>query len=601
MDLSWAKKPDTKVDSPVTRRSEPVVRSASGGKRQTGAGRFVAPLIVLIVSALVYGAVYCREDSIPTAIGANLVPAERILKGEVPYRDFYKIQTPGILLLNAALFKIWGTTLLTAMTAVMVFKALTVAMIFLIGRKTLSLKAALVSAMLALVWLAPGGPFRPAPIQYEMLFTALAIYFVLRWIESSKWTGVFVAGLSVGIVAIFKQNVGVYTAVALLLAILVDGRSRSLTEAGSERRRETLRALVAASIGIAIPLSLLCIYLISNRALGPAIDVFVRAPGEHIQSRFTGYPVPKYALVVFIAGTAAVVVASRLALRSPNLERPLQWLLLAGAAICAVVVPQSVIDNSLYWFSPALFVCAAWLYFHERRVSDAATKSGSRVMATLLLFAVAAYGEVFPRSVRGLVIGTLPPAFLLLMFLSALRRDSQAAKPGDSVSFVRSAAVSATVVLLIVFALRIDLPEYFSIDKDRGLSFKAQTELTFDRGRGIYLPASRAEEVNATVEAIQAQVEPGGYFFAHALDASSYYFLSDRNSPTGATLWNDTGTNDRERVRTMDSLKEKNVRLVLTSEQAMNAERYTPLLNYLTNDFHQLKVIGRTIFLERNR
>src|SRR6185436_19139800 len=100
--------------------------------------RAVAPLIVLVITAAIYGSIYYREESIATGIGANLVPAERVLKGEVPYRDFYKIQTPGILLLNAALFKWFGTTLITALRGVLVFKALSLVLIFLIARRVLS-------------------------------------------------------------------------------------------------------------------------------------------------------------------------------------------------------------------------------------------------------------------------------------------------------------------------------------------------------------------------------------------------------------------------------------------------------------------------------
>ena len=87
--------------------------------------------------------------------------------------------------------------------------------------------------------------------------------------------------------------------------------------------------------------------------------------------------------------------------------------------------------------------------------------------------------------------------------------------------------------------------------------------------------------------------------FAHSLDTTSYYFLADRNSPTAATLWNDTGTNDAERARTIDALREKQVHLVLTSEQALAGERYGPLLDVLRTDFHETTRIGQIIFLER--
>lgn len=557
----------------------------------------IAPLIVFLVTTIVYGAIYFREDSIPTAIGANLVPAERVLKGEVPYRDFYKIQTPGILLLNAALFKFWGTSWITAATGVLIFKILTITLMFVIARRVCSLKAAAASTTLALLWLAPGGPFRPAPIQYEMLFVMAAIYFVLRWFDSRSVVQLLAAGLAVGMIAIFKQNVGVYAALALMLSILLNAGDQT-NRKETKQRADLLKAEIVAAIGIAIPLMGLLFYLSSNGALAAAIDVFIHGPGEHLQTRFTGYALPGYSIIILLAAVICVLLASRTVQRWPRRKRLVLSLLAMGAEICAAIAPQAAIDNSIYWFSPGLFAWAAWRYVREKRHHGDGAQHQRGILLILLLFALAAYGEVFPRSVRGLVIGALPPAFLLLGFV--LDRKRSAPESSDAAQVTRSFALAMATIVLMIFACRIELPEYFSIDSQSGVRFRAATELSFDRGRGIYLPLDRAAEVNSLVGAIQSQVGEGGYFFAHALDASSYYFLADRNSPTGATLWNDTGTNERERVRTMEALREKNVRLVLTSEQAMSAEPYQPLRDYLNNDFHSAQSIGKTILLERN-
>jgi len=256
-------------------------------------GGWIAPVIVLLVTTIVYGAIFFRDDSIPTAIGANLVPAERILKGEVPYRDFYKIQTPGILLFNAALFKLAGTNLFNAMFAVMLFKVLTITMIFLVARRVGTTQGAVFAAVLSMVWLAPGGPFRPAPIQYEMLFIVLAIYFSLLWSETRRDRFVFVAGLAVGLVAVFKQNTGVYAAIALLVLVFLIGKQKGSRKDSAEERPDLIHSELMASAGIAVPLAAMVYYLFSAGALRAAIDVFLRGPGEHIESRLTGYPAPK--------------------------------------------------------------------------------------------------------------------------------------------------------------------------------------------------------------------------------------------------------------------------------------------------------------------
>jgi hypothetical protein len=576
-----------------------------------GMKRAIAPLIVLVVAAAVYGSIYFREESISTGIGANLVPSERVLEGEVPYRDFYKIQTPGILLLNAWLFKLRGTTLLTAFAGVLVFKVLTVVMVFIISRLVVSSLAAVVPTLLAFVWLPPGGPFRPAPIQYEMLFLLAAAYFTLLWLDSKKALHIFAAGLAVGLVAIFKQNVGVYAAIALGLSIIFNTRGlpRSFSEAKRlylDSWKENARAHIAAVVGIGLPLAGLLIYLASNAALSAAMRVFVQGPGEHILMKFTGYPLPKYAAIVLICGLLALMASAYFSSRWPKLKNIINSLLFISAAICAIGVPRSAIDNSIYWFAPLLFLYAFWQYARTGRDKQAESRARG-VLLILLLFAVASFGEVFPRSVRGLIIGTMPPAFILFAFLFSHNlsqnriTDFITQKAGIVlVSPPRRLAFAAISLVLMLFALKTILPHYFYFDASRTLRLKAETPLNFDRGRGIYLPDARAAEVDSMVYAIQSRVDESGYFFAHALDAASYYFLADRNSPTGATLWNDAGTNDAERARTVEALRAKEVRLVLTNEQALAGERYGPLLDYLKIDFHRAATVGETIFLERN-
>ena len=564
---------------------------------------FIAPLIVLGVTALVYGSIYFREESIATGIGANLVPAERILKGEVPYRDFYKIQTPGILLLNAGLFKVFGTSLLTAFRGVLFFKVLAIVMVFLVARRVVSQTSALVPTALSIAWLPPGGPFRPAPIQYELLFILGAVFFTLRWIDSRKPIDAFVAGLAVGIVAVFKQNVGVYVALALGISLVVNirGLPRSFSEAKSlclDSWRNEFKAHIWAALGVALPLLALLVYLVGNQALGAALRVFIRGPGEHIQMKLTGYPLPKQALLLFVVGLAAVKVADVISRKSVTARFAMAVGSITGAAVCAVLVPQSFIDNSIFWFPPALFLYCGWLCVR------ASARSGQRrrqaVLLVLLVFALAAYLEVFPRSVRGLVIGSLPLAFILLAFVFETQGPNIELAEDHAARFPSRTLFAIVAMISLIFGLRLIAPRYVSLEGGR-LAFKADTELSFDRGRGVYLPKGRAGEVNATVDLVRERVGEGGFFFAHALDATPYYFLSDRNSPTGATLWNDAGTNDGERVRTMEMLRQKHVHLVLTSDAALANERFEPLVEYLTSEFHETSRIGKIVVLEKNR
>jgi len=573
----------------------------AGSRDTDSAVRVGIPLLVLLVTAFLYASIYSREESLPTAIGANLVPAERVLKGEVPYRDFYKIQTPGILLLNAGLFKLLGTSLITAFRGVLLFKIVSVLMVFLISRRLMHWRLALIPPALAAIWLPPGGPFRPAPVQYEMPFILAATYLSLRWVQFQKARALFGAGLCVGVVILFKQNVGGYCLIALGLSIVIGWSlgMRRLEGAVSAMRRSILGAL----LGVALPVAALTGYLLANGALGAALRIFVRGPAEHLQMKFTGYPLPKFAAPVLAAGAVAVIVAFYLINRSARLWPWILVLVMGAAGVSAVLVPMSVIDNSIYWFGPVLFVIALGIYVSATRTNLSPERRATLVkLAVLTLFSLASFGEVFPRSVRGLVIDTLPPALILCTYMivsfGELRRPFGESVNSAPIEEVKTALVLGSVSLvLFVFGARMSIPHYFRFHP---LGFRADTQLTFDRGRGMFLPESRAAETDAIVEMLRTAVPEGGFFFAHSVDASSYYFLADRNSPTGATLWNDAGTDDNERERTMESLRRNDIRIILTTDQALGAERYQPLLDFMSNDFHEAVRIGKTILLERD-
>jgi hypothetical protein len=56
-----------------------------------------------------------KENSLSYSIGYNLYGAERVLDGEIPYRDFHTLYPPVTVYLNAALFRLFGVSLFTAL------------------------------------------------------------------------------------------------------------------------------------------------------------------------------------------------------------------------------------------------------------------------------------------------------------------------------------------------------------------------------------------------------------------------------------------------------------------------------------------------------
>ena len=579
----------------------------AGATTRLSASSVLAGLALLILVCAGYLAIYTRQDALPVGIGSNLFPAERMLKGEVVYRDFYMIQTPGILFYNQWLFKFFGVSLLTSLRGVLVFKVLTVLMTYVVARRVVSWRLALVPALLSFVWLAPGGPFRPAPIQHEMLFALVAAFFTLRWIERRTLVDPLFAGLAVGLLAMFKQNTGLYCAAALVFSLLIDSEALpdrlknapGLLVSGARRNR---KALLAALFGMAIPALALIVYLLQHDALGSMLSIFVTSPASHIRLKLTGYPLPKHVLIVAVGMLAVLSGAAYLERRFTGLKPLIFASVILGAVVCATLLPGAAVDNVLFWFQPALFAWAGWSYFRGR-----AFRSGSRDRAALLvltLFSIAMFLESFPRTVRGLIIGSLPIAFVLAVFLfDRCRLAQDATVVAGSKPLIRGPsrlAFAAMTAVMFVLALKLIVPRYLGSDGGLSLKLRATTEPSFERAHGVYFSQTRAAEMDSIVTLIRERVPEDGFFFAHALDAANYYFLAGRNSPTRAMLWNGAGTNDPERVRTLESIKQNDVRLVLTSDSALAAERYQPLLDHLKSNFRMTAVMGRMVILEKD-
>src|SRR5437870_5430407 len=85
-------------------------------------------LVTMVAGAVCYGLFYRRGLGL-AVIGYSIAPTERVLQGEVPYRDFLFNYTPGILWLNALLMKAFGVTLLTVRAGLPVTKMLTLLLV----------------------------------------------------------------------------------------------------------------------------------------------------------------------------------------------------------------------------------------------------------------------------------------------------------------------------------------------------------------------------------------------------------------------------------------------------------------------------------------
>jgi hypothetical protein len=177
--------------------------------------------------------------------------AARVLRGELPYRDFDALYTPGLLYLHTALFTAAGRPDLVALRLVALLGRAALALgLFAVARELVSPQWAAVPALFVLVGLdtVPAG-WEPHPGWESAAWTILGALIVARLpsVAASRhalWLGA--AGATTGIVFLFKQNAGVFAALAAGLFLFV--RGVDVAEVAVTRRVRVIQVVAAVVI-----------------------------------------------------------------------------------------------------------------------------------------------------------------------------------------------------------------------------------------------------------------------------------------------------------------------------------------------------------------
>ncbi|HEU4391986.1 MAG TPA: hypothetical protein VFV34_29640 [Blastocatellia bacterium] len=549
---------------------------------------------ILAATAMLYGFVFNRETTLSYSIGYNLYGAERILEGQIPYRDFHTLYPPATLYVNAALFKVAGIYLITALAGVLVFKVLTSVVVYCSARSVMPLSWAVPAWALSVIWLRPNGPFKAVPMHYGALFLAGALWLLLRFGENKRRAMrgralrcAAAAGVSLGLVALFKHNIGAYALVGSvgLLALEPLETGVRFNRAAIHQAMPHICALLG---GFAVPLTPVVLYFMNRHALGMMVKTLLFGPGEFLASRLAAAPSPLFALAFVMAVSAAVYAAYRLRERR-KLALAVIATSVAVAAGVAGFSPQRLVDSLIFYVPVILFagtlVCAAAV----RSIPPAARWS----ILAFFVFAAAAFLESLPRFAREQVIAAMP--FVAVMLVAIIYHLNPRLERTFGTGARAKLATALIPLVVVLIAARLLAVTYFA----GGFRFRSDTLLSVERGRGVYFPRMEAGEIDQVVNLIQQRVPGNGYFFAHSYAGSAYLFLADRRNPSGAQFWRGVGVSTAEQGRTLSSLEENRVAVVITSEVDLAAEKYEPMRDYLAQNFRTAATVGDVLILER--
>jgi hypothetical protein len=214
----------------------------------------------LFVLACFYLCAFRRFMLLDPDEGIVLQGAERILRGEVLYRDFFSFLTPGSYYLLALLFKLFGNSLMVARTTLVLYGGVFTVFAYWMARRACSRWAALLIAYLTLVT-SLSWRFVVLHNWDSTLWLCLAVYCSVLLVQTRQAPWAFGAGTFGSLTFLFEQSKGAGFVLGLLLGFIL----LACIERPLRFRRAHAFALAA---GFTWPLTLTLVFFAGHHALG---------------------------------------------------------------------------------------------------------------------------------------------------------------------------------------------------------------------------------------------------------------------------------------------------------------------------------------------
>jgi len=513
------------------------------------------------------------------------------LGGEVPYRDFLFNYTPGILWLNAAVMKTFGSALLPIHACLFAFKTAALITLYLLGKRLMPAWLALVPVALTLCWLGHRFIFNVHPTQYAILFVLAATIAMLKFDETEDAKWLIAGGLLTGVVFVLKYNVGLILLGTGSAAIIVPDVVRWFGRSRVPGTRTLIR-VAGYWLGFGGVAAVMCCYLALDGALWPMLDHFMHHAADYSEERAIG--LPSWRMLFPATGLLTAVIGLQIVrMQAPRLLRAAVLLLAAigGALVLipgrAAILKDAATATAAYFPALTFLAAACWIVFRlrdRRRVHDSASGvdriedanhadpvERERRLMIVGCFALGSYLEVFPRADYYHLVRVLPPVFVCFVFLifcifAWARRSQATSRSSDTGASTTAsleqlmAGLTTLVVLMLAFTGIKDtwLPQF-----DGWFRLADRTPVATARTRGILTGEYEAGMIQELTGLIQSNSAPGDSIFSFARRGAGFYFFADRRNPTRLLWWDSVGIQPADRAAVLDMIKGGDPKLLL--------------------------------------
>jgi hypothetical protein len=221
-------------------------------------------MIVLFLIAIAVQAIGFKARCGPYDEFLSLYGADRVLHGQMPYRDFWTMYGPAQFYVLAGFFKLFGVSTLFGRVFDALIRAGIACASFALARLLTDNRWSLAAFGAVILWLT--GIYYPAynfPVYPAMLASLMSCLFFAAWLRSTTdRRSLFFAGLFVSLTTIFRHDSGFYIFVAELVMLTWVSRVRLPGESTSDLLANYGRQLglyIAGVVLIAGPVYLLVV------------------------------------------------------------------------------------------------------------------------------------------------------------------------------------------------------------------------------------------------------------------------------------------------------------------------------------------------------
>jgi hypothetical protein len=429
--------------------------------------------------------------------------ADRILHGEVIYRDFYTLAGPLPFYLVALLFKLFGLQLIV-IRWMFVFATLgQVTLVLAICRRLAPWPFGIAAAVVVATW----NWMLTAPSAHNWLPELLllgGLFCGLMSLERRPIPWLFTAGVLCGLAAVCKTTTGNLA----FLALVVAGSVIELASPAPGRMKRAVRStltLLSGMLLVVIPAGILLLATAGWDAI--YLNLVETATKCYAPEAKVAYPAMYPATRTTDGYIAATWKAATGQLPYKDVH-DLAVHVLAWAPVLAYVVGGLMLLMRLRRKSPNNF-------FFSR-------------LSLVLVFAAFTHLQVFPRADVAHVAAAVVPGLMLGAILTGLLWQHVREKLRDGTPSLRIAAAG---LLLVVLACPFAALAKAGATWTYYMYGYCDTPLQLQRARGIYLERLPAAELAALVEQIRNLTKPGERIIVLP-SAAGIYFLADRRNAT---------------------------------------------------------------------